>query len=582
MRIRTTNTSKGRLFYVIKTYYDAKGKEHSVTVEKLGNENDIRAKYGMDPDVWAKQHVAELNEKEALEEKDVIVKFSKSKLIEKNFQYKFNIGYLFPQKIYYELGIDKICKDISAKHKFDYNLNSILSNLIYGRIINPSSKKSTFEFSKTLIEKPDFDLHQVYRSLDVLSDEFDFIQSELYKNSFSLGKRNTGVIYYDCTNFFFETEEPDQPGELRQFGKGKENRPLPIVEMGMFIDSDGIPLAMCIHPGNTNEQITVKPLERKIMKDYGLSQFIFCADAGLSSNANKRYNSIQNKSFVVTQSIKKLKKELHDWAIDPDGWKITGAEKSKEYSKTFNIEKIDEEKYHDRVFYKERWVDHGDFEEKLIVTYSVKYRNYQQKIREGQISRAQIAIKSGASKLAKKNANDYRRFVSRISTTNDGEIAEKHTLVLNQERIDHEKQYDGFYAVCTDLDDTVDNIVKINKYRWKIEECFRIMKTDFETRPVYVSNQGRIKAHFLTCYLALVVYRYLEKKLGNQYTTSEILDTLKDMEMREITGEGYIPAYTRTDITDKLHEVFDFRTDYSIVTKKGLKEILKKSKKRDA
>lgn len=581
MRIKTTNTSKGRLFYVIKTYYDANGKEHSITVEKLGNENDIREKYNMDPDIWAKQHVAELNEKEAYEQKEIIVKFSKSKLIEKNFQYKCNIGYLFLQKIYHELQIDKICKDISKKYKFEYDLNSILSNLIYGRIINPASKKSTFEFSNALIEKPDFELHQIYRSLDVLSKESDFIQSELYNNSFSMGKRNTGVIYYDCTNFFFEVEEPDQPGELRQYGKSKENRPLPIVEMGLFIDSDGIPLAMCIHPGNTNEQVTVKPLEEKIMKDYGLSKFVFCADAGLSSNANKRYNSRQNKAFIVTQSIKKLKSELNEWALSPSGWKLAGSEKSKDYSKEFNIENIDEEKYYDRIFYKERWVDRGDFEEKLIVTYSVKYRNYHKRIRDGQITRAQKAIESGASKLSKKNANDFRRLIEKISVTEDGEVAEKYTLSLNQGRIDEESKYDGFYAVATDLDDSIENIVKVNKYRWKIEECFRIMKTDFESRPVYVSDQDRIKAHFLTCYLALIVYRYLEKKLGNQYTTSEIISTLKDMEFREITGEGYIPAYTRTDLTDKLHEVSGFRTDYSIISKKELKEILKKSKERD-
>ena len=581
MRLTHYKDKKGvERYYVIKTYYDNDRKQHTKTVESLGTEDEIRKRTGQDPVLWAKQHVEELNRIEEEQKQEIIVKFHPNELITKDSRTKFNIGYLFLQKIYYELKMDNIVKAISKQYKFDYDLNSILSDLIYGRIICPSSKKSTFDFSYTKIEQPDYELHQVYRSLDVISKEEDFLQSELYKNSFAMGKRNTGVIYYDCTNFFFEIEEPDSPGELRQYGKSKENRPLPIVEMGLFIDSDGIPLAMCIHPGNTNEQVTVKPLEEKIMKDYGLSKFVFCADAGLSSNANKRYNSRQNKAFVVTQSIKKLNKELHDWALNPDGWRLVGAEKSKEFKKKFNIEELDEEKYYDRVFYKERWVDKKDFEEKLIVTFSLKYRNYQHHIREEQIKRAEKAIGSGAKRLAKKNANDYRRFIEKISATDDGEIAENHLYSLNQERINEEAKYDGFYAVCTDLDDTIDNIVAINKYRWKIEECFRIMKTDFESRPVYVSLQDRIKAHFITCYLSLVVYRYLEKKLGNQYTGVQILDTLRDMELLELPGEGYIPAYTRTDLTDKLHEISGFRTDYTIIPKKKMKEILKASKKR--
>ena len=580
MRLTHYKDKKGvERYYVIKTYYDENRKQHTKTVETLGTESEIRSKTGQDPLVWAKKHVEALNRKEAEQQMDVIVKFRPNELIEKDSRKKFNIGYLFLQKIYHDLKMDKICKEISKRHNYDYNLNSILSDLIYGRVIFPSSKKSTYEFSAAKLEQPDYELHQMYRSLDVLSKENDFIQSQLYKNSFAMGKRNTGVIYYDCTNFFFEIEEPDQPGELRQYGKSKENRPLPIVEMGMFIDSDGIPLAMCIHPGNTNEQVTVKPLEEKIMKEYGLSKFIFCADAGLSSNANRRYNSRQNKAFVVTQSVKKLKKELYDWVLDPNGWKLVGAEKSKDYSKTFNIQTLDEELYYERIFYKERWVDKGDFEEKLIVTFSLKYKNYQKHIRDEQVVRAEKAIKSGANKLSKKNANDYRRFIVKTSATDDGEVAENHKYSLNQERVDEEAMYDGFYAVCTDLDDTVDNIVKINQYRWKIEECFRIMKTDFESRPVYVSLQDRIKAHFITCYLALIVYRYLEKKLGNKYTTTEILETLRDMEVLEVAGEGYIPAYTRTDLTDALHEAFGFRTDYSIMSTKKMKEIIKESKK---
>lgn len=579
MRLKVLKDKKGvERLYIIKSYYDDQRKEHSLTVEKLGTADQIREKYNMDPILWANQRLSQLNEKEALENEEIIVKFDPSRLIDTNYQYEYNVGYLFLQKIYYQLQFDKICADIRKRHDFEFDLNDILSKMIYARIINPCSKKSTYEYAGTLLEQPKFDLHQIYRALDVLAQESDHIQKSLYQNSFALGRRKTDVIYYDCTNFFFECEQQDDEGGLRQYGKSKENRPLPIVEMGMFIDHDGIPLAVCIHPGNTNEQVTLRPLEDTIIKDYHLSKFVVCADAGLSSMANKRYNSVQNRAFIVTQSIKKLKNDIKEWALSDEGWKLAGSRGTKEFSKLFKLSELDTHKYHDRIFFKERWVDHNNFEEKLIITFSPKYKEYQENIRNAQISRAVKAIDSGTSKLSKKNSNDYRRLIEKISATDDGEFATKHTYKLNTSLIDEEKRYDGFYAVCTNLDDDIDEIVKVNKYRWKIEECFKIMKTDFEARPVYVSDSGRIKAHFLTCYLALVVYRYLELKLGNKYTCEQILKTLKNMTVREIIGEGYIPSYTRTDLTDALHDISGFRTDHCIMTKKKMKKILKNSK----
>ena len=574
MRIRTTKTKNGRLFYVIKTYYDTHGKEHSITVEKLGNENDIRAKYNCDPDEWAKAHVAELNEQEKIEKADIEISFSPKSLISKNHQYSFNIGYLFLQSLYYQLGLDRMCNEISKKYKFDFNLDDILSRLIYGRILQPASKASTCRFAKTLLEQPKFDNHQVYRALDVLAEESDFIQETIYSNSFELGKRHCGVIYYDCTNFFFEIEEADENG-YRQYGKSKENRPLPIVEMGMFIDADGIPLAMCIHSGNTNEQVTLKPLEEKIIKNYNLSKFIVCTDAGLASKANKKFNDKLDRAFIVTQSIKKLKKGTREWALDKSsGWKVFGQKSNK----TYNIENIDMQNHLENIFYKEQWIEQGGFEEKIIVTYSPKYGLYQQHIRENQIDRAKQAIENGTAKLGKKNQNDFRRFVDKISATDAGEIADNHKYLLNTDRIKEEEQYDGFYAVVTNLDDDPCEIIKVNKQRWRIEECFRIMKTEFKSRPVYVQKDNRIEAHFITCYIALVLYRYLEKRLNGKYTCEEIIDALQSMNVTEVVGEGYIPAYTRTELTDDLHEIFGFRTDYRFLTKPEIKKILKLSK----
>ena len=448
-----------------------------------------------------------------------------------------------------------------------------MSRLIYGRILKPCSKSATHKFSESLLETPEFEEHQVYRALDVIAQESDFLQQELYKNSFALGKRHTGVIYYDCTNFFFEIEQPDVDG-LRKYGKSKENRPLPIVEMGLFMDRDGIPLAVCIHPGNTNEQVTLNPLEQKLVSDYRMSKFVVCTDAGLASKANRKFNDIQDRAFIVTQSIKQLSTELKEWALRSSDWKMSG----KNSKKTYELAEIDSPEFYDKTFYKERWVDRGSFEEKLIVTYSFKYRDYQRNIRDGQIERAQKAIDQGAAKKGKHNQNDYRRFIDTLSVTTDGEIATKETFSINAGQIEKEMQFDGFYAVCSNLDDEPEAIIAVNHRRWQIEECFRIMKSEFRARPAYVQNDPRIEAHFLTCFLALVVYRYLEKRLGNRFSCEQILETLREMKVREVAGEGYIPMYTRTELTDALHEVFGFRTDYHIITKSDMKKILKKTK----
>ena len=579
MRIRTTRTKNGRLFYVIKTYYDSKGVEHSMTVEKLGNENDIRAKYNRDPDEWAKEYVRKLNEKEKQENEEITLNFSPAKRLTKDYRYEYQIGYLFPQKIYHELKLDLICKAIARRHSFTYDLNDILSRLLYGRIIEPDSKRATCRFAETLIEQPKFKDHQVYRALSVLAEESDFIQEQLYKNSFAMGKRHTGAIYYDCTNFFFEIEQSDEDG-IRAYGKSKENRPLPLVEMGMFIDHDGIPLAFSVHPGNTNEQVTLRPLEKKLLSDFGMSKFVVCTDAGLASTANKRFNNMQDRAYITAQSLKKLKAELKEWALSPEGWFLCGARKGRGRKKTYDLNDLDLENDYEKTFYKECLVDRGDFEETLIVTFSLKYQQYQRSIRQGQIDRAQRAIDSGNAKRGKKNQQDYRRFIQKTAVTPDGEVAEKFTCSIDEERIREEEKYDGFYAVTHNLEDAPEEIIRVNHQRWQIEECFRIMKSEFSARPAYVSLDDHIEAHFLTCFLALVIYRYIEKKLNSQFTCSQIISTLQDMSVREVLGEGYLPNYMRTDITDALHDAFGFHTDFNIIPSKQMKKIIKSSKTR--
>lgn len=570
MRLKITKTNTSTNYYIIKDI-NKNGKRSTMIYERLGTEKEILEKSnGEDIFVWIQKYLDKLNAQK--NELPVFIKKYPSALIPKDEQNLFNCGYLFLEKIYYELGLKQICENISEKYKFEYDLNNILSRLLYGRIIFPASKLATKELSKKFIEQPNFELHDIYRALEVISRENEFIQSELYKNSLKISKRNTGVLYYDCTNYFFELEQEDG---LKQYGPSKEHRPNPIVQMGLFMDGDGIPLAFNITSGNTNEQTTLTPLEEKILEDFKLSKFIVCTDAGLASNANRKFNDKEERAFITTQSIKKLKKHLMGWALDENGWKLAND------SKKYNIKDIDknEDLYKDKIFYKERWINENGLEQKLIVTYSIKYRNYQQQIRNSQIERAKQAIENNSIKLDKCNQNDYKRFVNKTNITKDGEIANTKILSLNTEQIEKEDKFDGFYGVCTNLDDNAEEIIKINQRRWEIEECFRIMKSEFKARPVYLQRDDRITAHFTTCFLSLVLYRFLEKRLEEQYTCSEIIETIRNMNLTKINEIGYIPAYTRTDITDTLHNKFDFRTDNEIIQQKEMKKILNKVKK---
>lgn len=571
MRLKVSKSKNAASLYVIKSIYNSKTQSNSsVIVEKLGTEAELREKLnGQDPYEWAKSYIDELNEKEKEDNSKVMVQYSPTKLIAKDKQLSFNGGYLFLQKIYHDLKLHDICKEISKRYKFTFNLDSILSRLLYGRIIFPSSKLATYDLSSRFIEQPDFDIQHVYRALDVISKETDFIQSELYKNSLKLSKRNTGVLYYDCTNYFFEIEEESG---LREYGHSKDHKPNPIVQMGLFMDGDGIPLAFDIHSGKTNEQKTLKPLEKRILSDYKLSRFVVCTDAGLSSVENRKFNDMGNRAFITTQSVKMLKDHLKGWALDPRGW-MYGDD-----GKAYDISKLDEEKDYLKIFFKERWFNENGLEQRMIVTYSLKYRNYKMQIRENQVQRAADVIEKNPSKLKKSSSNDYKRFIEKINVTTDGEVAEKELLSIDKTLVTKEAMYDGFYAVCTNLEDDVSDIIRVNQRRWEIEECFRIMKSEFKSRPVYLSRDERIKAHFTTCFLSLVVYRYLEKALGSKFTTCEIIKGLRDMNFYEVPGEGLIPTYIRNDFTDALHDSFGFRTDYQILKTKQVKNILRITK----
>lgn len=575
MRINKTKSKNQEHFSIIKDI-NKNGKRTTCIYENIGNIDKLKERAGdEDPIEWLKKYVADLNEKNKQESLPVIIQKNPNKIIEKNLQTSFNIGYLFLQNIYYKLGINNICKDISNRHQFKFDFNDIMSKLIFARVIFPSSKLKTLELSKNFLEQPNFDYQHIERALPIICEEMDFIQSELYKNSCKYMKRNNKILYYDCTNYYFEIEEESG---LRQYGKSKENRPNPIVQMGLFMDGNGIPLAFDITPGNTNKQITLKPLEEKIIKDFETSEFVVCTDAGLASTANRKFNNTKERSFITTQSIKKLKTHLKEEALDlTKGWHLANDKKTYNISK-LRTDDILKEQYKDKVFFKERWIKEDDLEQRLIITYSVKYQEYQKHIRENQINRAKKLIETNPKKIGKSKQNDPKRFISTTNVTKDGEIAENSIYTINQNVIDEEAKYDGLYAVCTNLNDSVEDIIKVNHRRWEIEESFRIMKSEFKSRPVFHSKEEMIKAHFVTCFLALILFRFLEKNLEEKYTASEIIETLRSMELKQERIDTYSPNYVRTDLTDDLHDKFGFRTDFESIDIKKIKKILKNIK----
>lgn len=577
MYVSITGNKGNQDVYIKQSYRKDNGKTSSRIYKKLGKYNTLLEQFsGNEKELmdWAKKEA----EKETLaynhQKEKVSLSLSPLARIPLDEERVFNIGYLFLQKICSELRIDNICRNIRNHHKFSYDFHAILTDLIYARILTPSSKLSSYKYCHSLLEPPKYSLQDLYRALSVLAEESDFIQEELYKNSNFIHSRNSKILYYDCTNYYFETEAEDG---IKKYGKSKEHRPNPIITMGLFMDADGIPLAFDIFLGNQNEQLTLKPLEKKVIKDFNCSEFVFCSDAGLGGKSNRFLNSFGNRSYIITYSLKKMKKEERELALLPTQFKVPGS------NKLIDLRTLDESdpKVYNTIYYKEYPLVTGDMDETVIITYSPKYKAYQSKIRNTQIDRAKKIIQSSDKTRKGKGSNDPARFIQRTAVTEDGEIAQKNIYELDKAKILEESMYDGFYAVITNLEGDIREIININKQRWEIEENFRIMKSEFEARPVFVRREDRIKAHFLTCFISLLAYRLLEKKLGEEFTCSQILETLRNMNVTLLSKDsGYIPSYKRTKITDKLHSSFGFRTDYEFIRKSTMRTIIKETKQK--
>lgn len=594
MQIKVSRSKNSCTLYVQKSYRNKQGVSTSKIVERLGSLEEVKVRAGgQDPMEWAKAYALRLTAEEKEKTRTVMLRLSPGKLISKGEPQCFYCGHLFLKQIYYQLGLDRICDRLASGTKIEYDLNDVLQQLVFGRILDPRSKLGTCGNQTKYPEKMEVSLQHVYRALDVLADNQSYIQKRLYKNSLDVVRRDTTVLYYDCTNYFFEAEKADpevthEDGSktkgLRQYGVSKEHRPNPVVQMGMFIDNTGFPLAMCINAGNTNEQVTLIPTEKEIVEGMGVERIVVCTDGGLSSEDNRSFNSTADRSFITVQSLKKLPEAMEKWSLETIGWKlvpVAGANKTSqqlEEEGKLEFDLMDDstvELYGNRTFYRERWIvnEKTTFSQRLIVTFSYKYRDYLRQLRNREIAVAQVQAKKGTS--GKKSKKGPGRFISEVYATSDGEPAVYKTTALNLDAIADEEKYDGFYAICTDLHNPAEEILRLNHNRWESEDAFRVIKTDFKGRPAFVWTDEHIKAHFIVCFIALLIFRILENRLNYAYTSSQILSTLRAMTMNLCRGEGYKPNYTRDDLTDALHGMAGFRTDTEIVTNQKIKQILK-------
>jgi len=586
MRLKMTKTKTNVTYCIIKDYTNLQGKRSTCVYEALGNMEKLKERFGSnDTMVKVQEYIDSLNQRiKNNRELPVNLTLNPNKQIEKDINRTFYSGHLFLRKIYYELGINKICNHIKEKYNFKFDINSIVECLVFARVIWPTSKLSTYEQSKKFLGNYNFDIQHVYRTLSYLSSEIDNIQEELFDYSNKVIDRNYQVIYYDCTNYFFYTEEDD----FKRYGISKQHQPLPLVQMGLFMDADGYPFAMNINPGNTSETKTMIPSEKEFLNKYNMESknIVVCTDAAMCTDDIKSFNIKNGRGFIITQSIKKLNAELQDFALDKNGWRILGDIKT-----IYNLEEIEKDdelknKYFNSLFYKEIECETKSVNQTLIVTFSFKYQEYHHNLKLHQLERATKIVDEANKKNKKaknkkdierikisKNPNDPKRFIKSINMTDNGEVATNIQYEIDNDIFVNEEKYNGLYGITTNLMNDTKTIIKVMNGRWEIEESFRIMKQEFDAGTVYLSREDRIKGHFITCFLSLFIYRYLEHKLDNKYTVSQIVSKLQEMMLLEHKGKGYEPIQTRDDLTDALHRFLGFNTDTEIITYKKIKKI---------
>ena len=601
------------------TYYIQQGfrngkKTTTKNIKRLGKHSELLL-ITDNPLEYAKNEVKKMNEEYRSGRSEFIVTMDFNERIPStdspcSNSTSLNIGYLYLKDIYAKLNLSDFFKSVSSDRKITYDCNKICQFLTYARILDPASKYGTYDKLDTYYEKPQVEYQHMIRFLDILDRNSDQYLKHLFDNSENIVKRDTSVMYYDCTNYFFETEKPDEEivdevtGEiilgLRQFGISKENKTSPIVEMGLIMDSRGIPISMCIHPGNTNEQLTAVPLEKEVIKMTGNKKFIYCADAGLGSYNIRKFNDMGGRAYIVTQSVKKLGQEIKDIVFNDSNYRLLSNDDAITLKEMRTFDKKDANNlslYNDfayKVIPANTPMDTGLYEEKvykngrtkkvktkgtlhqyIIVTFSRKMMEYQRTIRERQLERAKKLLRLKDPEKIKKGPNDIRRFLKNTSS-------DTANYVLDMDKIHEEEKYDGFYAVATNLDDSAKDILAVAQNRYKIEDCFRIMKTNFDARPVFLRKPERIRAHFLICYTALLIYRLMECKLDDNLThvtTSNLIKTLRNMNVVNMDDMYYKSIYSGSQTLDALERCFELQLNRKYYRPSDLNKIVKKYSK---
>lgn len=619
MKLWYDKKSKDPTYFVQKGYRNGK-KTTTKNIARIGKHSEL-LRITDDPLAYAKEQVSLYNDEEKNNKISMEVKidFDEKIKVSNNLvssSTNLNIGYLYLQEIYHSLELGLFFNNVTANSKITFDPNTVNRFMTFARILYPDSKLGTYNHLSHYYEQPLFDYNHIHRTMDIMAAHYDEYLTHLFNKSQNIVKRDTSVCYYDCSNYYFEIESPDDDyvdevtGELikgfRKYGISKQHQPAPLVEMGLFMDSDGIPLTMCLTSGSDNEQTTAIPLEKKLTTMLKGKKLIYCADAGLGSLNIRNFNSMGGRAFIVTQSVKKLSDTLKAAVFNDDDYRLLSSDKSvsiaelKEFDKTNSDNKglykdkaykiITADKAMDLGFYEEKLLKNGKMrkvkskaiiQQKVIITFSRKMMEYQRFIRTRQIERAMTLLKNIDPETYKKGPNDVTRFIKRTSSTKLGEQAND-AYILNQDAIDEEEKYDGYYAIATNLDDTAKDIIEVSSKRYKIEDCFRIMKTNFGARPVFHHTKEHITAHFMMCYTALLIYRILEKKLDinkTHFTVENIIETLQNMEVANIEDMCYMSTYTCSKVCTALNAISDLRLDKKYYQPKELnkkiKEILK-------
>lgn len=598
MKLSFSRPQRPHTIYILKSFRDKDGKSTSKRVKTLGSEEEIEAKYGCSDGLeWAKAYVAKLNEEERRGNEKVCIELSPNKPVEESAQKLVSGGDIFLLPLYNRLGLPQACKEISNGSKIKYNLEEIMQALVVLRVLYPCSKRSTLALNQNRIKKATIEIENIYRALSLLSAHIDYIQATVWENSKKIIDRDTRVVYYDCTNYYFEIEDndlkydaPKKPKRrvgIRQRGKSKEHRPNPIVQMGLLMDADGIPLAFTIFPGNESEQPSLQRIEEMVAEQFGLTEFVISTDAGLSSEDNRRYNMTEGLDYIAVQSLPKLSEADQAMALDPRGWRIAFRDKSlrpidpeNPERDIFNLEEINFAIERNTKFYKEIIVNkyiNGKKStarpERVIVTYSYEFAQYLRHKREERLACAEKIVKKKESK-SRQSQQDPRRYVSTTYVTADGEVAERIHMAIDYNAIEAEERFDGFYAYATSLDDDALVVLRARSFHHEIEHLFRTTKSFLDARPVYLQREDRIRSHFLICFLAMTILKILQKQLGmSQVSIEQLISTLRDIKFAHFNGLGYAPMFTRNALVDRLQELAGVRVDTEIVPQKTMNKL---------